>query len=203
MKFILREKILLIIILFFLFYVYFIFKIVNHFTSKTYIIEYFTGVPIPEHTNTSHTVDLPLTNATSCSNFCGPTARCAITGQQCFTDVDCPGCKPQTPSNSLSYLKKEVPGANDAGKLTVGVTPTYSPLTTGYGTFEKVITDNMYAQPSQPNFGVNNWKNTFNKGQQLYNQRYKPTQSNNMPNYQSVYSITGEFVDDGPLPANY
>jgi hypothetical protein len=151
--------------------------------------------------NSSHTVNLPLNTTTSCTNFCGPTAKCAITGQQCFTDIDCPGCKP--PSSKKTYPTKEVPGANDAGKLTVAETPSYSSLTAGFGTFEKEITNNMYEQPSQPNFGANNWKNAFNQGQKLYNKRYKPEQSANMPNYQTVYSITGEFVDDGPLPANY
>ena len=40
----------------------------------------------------SHTVNTPLTTTTSCKNFCGPPARCSITGQQCTADIDCPGC---------------------------------------------------------------------------------------------------------------
>ena len=146
-------------------------------------------------------MNLPLTTTFSCKNFCGPTARCAITGQQCFTDFDCPGCQPNLSSSPKT--SECIPGNNDAGKLTVGVTPTYSPLTTGYGTREKIITKDMYAQPPQANFGVDTWSKSFNEGQKLFNKRYKPNQLQNMPNYPPMYTVTGEFIGDGPLPSNY
>jgi len=108
-----------------------IFKWIDYLTANTYITECFTAGPVQEESGgaTSHTVNLPLTTTYSCSNFCGPTARCSITGQQCSADIDCPGCQPYSPP-----LKKSpdcIPGDNDAGKLTVGVTPRYSPLTSG------------------------------------------------------------------------
>jgi hypothetical protein len=178
---------------------YLVFKMINYLSAEGYITECFTN---QESSKTSHTVDLPLTNTYSCQNFCGPTSRCAITGQQCFADIDCPGCKPYTPF-SKNDDQECIPGNNDAGKLTVGVTPQYSPLTSGYGTQKAIITDNMYGKPSHPNFGVNTWRSSFNEGQELFNKRYKPDQLPYMPKYPPMYSITGEFLGDGPLPSNY
>lgn len=196
MKFNIFLPLIALILLFIVFYM------IDYLVKENYIIECFTGGPVQESTQTSHTVDLPLTTKYSCQNFCGPTARCAITGQQCFTDIDCPGCQSYSPP-SLSKTNGCIPGNDDAGKLTVGVTPTYSPLTTGYGTREKVITKNMYARPPQANFGYDTWGDSFNEGQKLFNKRYKPNQLQYMPNYPPMYSITGEFIGDGPLPSNY
>jgi hypothetical protein len=177
-----------------------IFNMIDYLATEKYIMEYFNTIG-GIRDNTTHSVDLPLTTRYSCQNFCGPNARCSITGQQCFTDIDCPGCQPYSPP--LPKTKECIPAANDAGKLTVGVTPTYSPLTTGYGTKERIITDDMYAQPPQPNFGVDTWGESFNEGQKLFNRRYKSHQLQFMPNYPQMYSLTGEFISDGPLPSNY
>ena len=182
---------------------YIVFKMIDYLALEQYIMECFSNGPIQESSGpqTSHTVNLPLNTTYSCKNFCGPTARCAITGQQCFTDIDCPGCQPYSPP--LTDNSRCIPGDNDAGKLTFGVTPQYSSLTSGYGTQEKVITQDMYAKPSQGNFGVDEWGESFNQEQTLYNKRYKPNNLEYMPNYPSQYSLTGEFIGDGPLPANY
>lgn len=181
---------------------YMVFKMIDYLASEYYVVECFTSNPIQEGSNTSHTVNLPLNTTYSCKNFCGPTARCAITGQQCFTDIDCPGCQPYSPPLPKSN-NSNVPGDNDAGKLTLGVTPQYSPLTSGFGTQERIITDDMYAQPPKANFGVDEWGESFNQTQELFNRRYKPNQLLYMPNYQPQYSLTGEFIGDGPLPANH
>ena len=186
-----------------------IFKMIGYLSKNNYVklncsvSEHFTGGPINEKYDgsTSHTVNLPLTTNYSCQNFCGPTARCAITGQQCFADIDCTGCQPYTPP--LPKINENVPGNDDAGKLTVGVTPQYSPLTTGYGTREKIVTDDLYGKPARPNFGVDVWGSSFNKGQKLFNKRYKPNELDFMPKYPPMYTITGEFIGDGPLPSNY
>jgi len=182
---------------------YIIFMWINYLSINKYIVECFTPQPIQEDVtggSTSHSVDLPLTTTYSCKNFCGPTARCSITGQQCFTDIDCPGCQPYSPP--LPRSNGCVPGDNDAGKLTWGVTPQYSPLTSGYGTFQASVTDNMNSKPSQPNFGVNTWRASFDVGQKLFDARYQPAGLQNMPKYPEMYSLTGEFVEDGPLPSN-
>jgi len=181
---------------------YIVFKMINYLAIEKYIIECFTPGSIQQSSKSSHTVDLPLTTSYSCQNFCGPTSRCSITGQQCFTDIDCPGCQPYSPPLSKTSTNP-VPGDNDAGKLTVGMTPDYSPLTSGYGTKERIITKDLYGQPAQANFGYDTWGTTFNEGQTLFNKRYKPNQLPYMPNYPPMYSITGEFIGDGPLPSNY
>ena len=177
---------------------YLVFNMIHYLAINKYIVECFTD---KESDKTSHTVNLPLTTTYSCKNFCGPNSRCAITGQQCFTDIDCPGCQPYSPP--LPKSEGCIPAANDAGKLTVGVTPTYSPLTTGYGTKERIVTDDLYGKPAQPNFGVNTWIQSFNEGEELFNKRYKPGNLQYMPQYPPMYSITGEFLGDGPLPSNY
>jgi hypothetical protein len=179
-----------------------IFNWIDYLVSNKYITESFETGPIQEDSgsSTSHNVNLPLTTTYSCQNFCGPKATCSITGQQCSADIDCPGCQPYSPP-----LKKTpgcVPGNNDAGKLTLGVTPTYSPLTSGYGTQETIITSNMYSKPSMANFGVNTWLAEFNEEQYLYNKRYKPPSIQYMPNYPERYSLTGEFIEDGPFASN-
>ena len=164
--------------------------------GNAYISDGYTG---NQQTNT---VNLPLNTKYSCKNMCGPTSRCSISGQQCLADIDCPGCQPYSPPLSKSATTN-TPGDNDSGKLTVGVTPDYSSLTSGYGTKERIITKDLYGQPAQANFGYDTWGSTFNEGQVLFNKRYKPNQLPYMPNYPPMYSITGEFIGDGPLPSNY
>jgi hypothetical protein len=187
---------------FILFYIIFIW--INYLVSNNFIRENFTSIiEKKDSENTNHTVDLPLTTTTSCKNFCGPTARCAITGQQCFTDIDCPGCQPYIPPVTLQkqYI---VPGDDDAGKLTLGVTPQYSPLTNGYGTKERIVTDDLYSKPSQANFGINSWRSSYDEDTKLFDQRYRPSKSNLkfVPDYSKTYSLTGEFLIEGPLAAN-
>jgi len=170
----------------------------SHYLSiNQYITECFTNAS----SKTSHTVDLPLTTTYSCKNFCGPNSRCAITGQQCFTDIDCPGCQPYVPPLSKTSTTS-VPGNDGAGKLTWGMTPQYSPLTAGYGTHERIITKNMYSQPAMASFGINTWLSTFKRDRDLYDTRYKSPQLQYMPNYPQRYSLTGDFIEDGPLPSN-
>lgn len=157
-----------------------------------------TGSP-----TTSHSVNLPLTTTYSCQNFCAPaTARCAISGTQCTADIDCMGCNPYGPTFNVSTAN--VPGENDAGKLTWGVTPTYSTLTTDIGTQAKLFTSNKKKldKPAMADFGVNTWVSAFDGGQKLFDERYKPAGLQFMPNYEKRYSATGQFVDDGPLASN-
>lgn len=183
-----------------------IFKWIDYLTNENYIFdprfEGFTNQITQEKYDgsTSHTVDLPLTTSYSCKNFCGPTSRCSITGQQCFTDVDCPGCQPYVPP--LKKTDNCVPGDNDAGKLTGGVTPQYSSLTSGYGTQETIITPNMYSKPDQPNFGVDVWMGKFNEENKLFDKRYKPSGLQFMPNYPQKYTLSGDFIEDGPYASN-
>jgi hypothetical protein len=178
----------------------FIYQIINYLVANKFIIECFTSNIISEDKDNTHTVNLPLTTTYSCQNFCCPQSRCAITGQQCFTDIDCPGCQPYVPP--LSKTSDCVPGDNDAGKLTMSQTPQYSTLTTDIGTRAKLITNNKFSKPAMANLGVNVWHTAFDESEKLFNERYKPSQLQNMPNYEERYSLTGEFMDEGPLPSN-
>ena len=176
------------------------FKWIDYLDSHYYVLEHFQNTS--QSQSTSHTVDMPLTTTSSCKNFCGPTARCSITGDQCSADIDCPGCQPTNSVYSQQNVSVSIPGDNDAGKLTLGVTPQYSSLTSGYGTHELIITDNMNYKPAAPNFGVNTWLGEFNEGRSLFDKRYKPKDLQFMPNYKQRYSLTGEFMDEGPLASN-
>jgi hypothetical protein len=179
-----------------------IFKWVDFLTENKYIVECFRTSFSQKQSEgeISHTVNVPLTTTYSCKNMCSPTSRCYITGQQCFSDIDCPGCQPKT--SSFKKSSDYIPGDNDAGKLTLGVTPQYSPLTSGYGTHQALITSNMFSKPSMANFGVNIWSGKFNEEKKLFDKRYKPNNLEYMPNYQKRYSLTGEFIEDGPLASN-
>jgi hypothetical protein len=144
---------------------------------------------------------MPLTTTTSCSNFCGPTSRCAKTGQQCFTDIDCPGCQPQTKGNNNTNTN--IVGDNAAGKLTFSLTPQYSTLTTDMGTRAMTFLGKDFSKTPSPTFGINTWRDDFDTEQKLFNKRYKPPDSlQYMPSYSQRYSVTGDFIEDGPLAAN-
>jgi hypothetical protein len=184
-----------------------IFVYVNYLTSNNYISETFDvniiidrGLP-----DTNHTVNLPLTTAYSCKNFCGPTSRCSVTGQQCMADIDCPGCNPYTPTLSTNPISKEfIRGNNDAGILTNGVTPKYSSLTTDIGTQAKLYVSNKdkLNKPAMANFGVNTWITGFNESMYEFDKRYRPYGLKFTPDYKKRYTMTGEFMDDGPLASN-
>ena len=187
-----------------------VFKYIHYLVKNGFIVECFdSNIALYKDTGsptTNHTVDMPLTSRYSCSNFCAPaTARCAITGEQCMADIDCRGCNPYGPVIAKSQSTANVPGENDAGKLTWGVTPTYSTLTTDMGTQAKLFSSNkkpLDDKPLEANFGVNTWISAFNGGQQLFDQRYKPAGLKFMPNYGKQYSVTGQFIDDGPYASN-
>ena len=187
-----------------------LFKWIDYLTTNNFIIEQFSNNFGNVSGNTNHRVDLPLTTTYSCNNFCGPTSICSITGQQCLTDVDCSGCNPESDPISYNYgstststsTSTSILGDNDAGKLTFGSTSPYSPLTSGYGTKQRVITSNMYSKPITPNFGTNNWSVAFKETDSLFNKRYKPEKLKFMPNYPERYSLTGDFIVDGPFASN-
>ena len=69
-------------------------------TNKKGVYEGFNAT---EGNDTTHTVNLPLNTTSSCSNFCGPTARCSMTGQQCTSDIECPGCQPNVSQPQNQY----------------------------------------------------------------------------------------------------
>ena len=176
-----------------------IYKWTHFLAVNKFIVECFSDMQ--KEIKTSHTVSLPLTTTYSCQNFCGPASRCSITGQQCLADIDCSGCQPYSPP--LPKNDVCISGDDDAGKLTLGITPQYSSLTVGYGTKATIITDNLFSKPSQANFGVDTWTASSKQVENLYNKRYKPPSNlTYMPSYTPRYSLTGEFIEEGPLASN-
>jgi hypothetical protein len=205
-----KEKILLFLAVISLILLVIVFRWINYLSSNDYIYynsqydrEGFGNSYINDgFMKTSTTVNLPLNTTYSCKNMCGPSGRCYITGQQCLADIDCPGCEPRD-SFSKSKSSQNVPGDNDSGKLTVGVTPRYSSLTTDIGTKSAIFNNNKFGRPPQLNSKVNTWREKYNTSTMLYNSKFKPPQMSFMPNYRSQYSVTGEFIDNGPLPSNW
>ena len=192
------------VIIFILLFV--IFKWINYLSLNRYIVECFQQ--LNQTNQTTHTVDMPLTTTTSCSNFCGPKSTCAKTGQQCFSDVDCPGCQPLS-KNYNYYItqpnqnENTIVGDNAAGKLTFGQTPQYSGLTSDMGTKALPFLDKEFSKTLTPTFGVNTWRSMFDAQQKMFNKRYKPPfKLANMPTYPPRYSVTGDFIENGPLASN-
>ena len=190
----------------------FVFRKIDYLTAHKYIVECFTNAgPIKEDVkggSTTHTVNMPINTSFQCRNFCGPTSRCAITGHQCFTDVDCPGCQPKTvvDEDERMSLSKCVPGYDDAGKLTAGMTPTFSTLTTdkvsqNAKSFE-ATEEFQIKKPIQPYWGLNIWRKQFDEERKLFNKRYKPVGFPNMVSYPLRYTMTGQFKNSEPLPSN-
>jgi exopolysaccharide biosynthesis protein len=82
-----------------------IFNWINYLSNNNYInyektgIEGFNSTYISDgHVSVSKTINnASLSTDLSCRNMCGPTAKCSITGGQCLSNMDCPGCKPTIP----------------------------------------------------------------------------------------------------------
>lgn len=171
----------------------------------------------------SHNVNLPINDPISCKNFCGPNAKCLLTGEQCTSDIDCFGCNPG-PTTKSACLTKEVMPYDDAGKLGQNLALQYSPLTTGYNkhnrNFAQIYPGSKEAQLTVPYQGLDKWTNSFNKGLELYNRKTEiadeysegisneiPLASNSkLPYYLSKFpmsvSVTGQFYETTPPASN-
>lgn len=172
----------------------------------------------------SHTVNLPINDPVSCKNFCGPQSQCAITREQCTTDIDCKGCNPG-PTPMDSCRTKDVDPYDDAGKLGQSGLQ-YSKLTTGYNNhnadFAQIYPNSKDAELKVPYQGVDLWTKSFNEGLNLYNKRRESAEKysqgitnqiplatknklnpiKNEPNYPMRISATGEFYETTPPPSN-
>ena len=171
----------------------------------------------------SRSVNLPLNDPVSCKNFCGPKAQCAITGEQCASDIDCQGCNPgATPQSEC--VTKDVSPYDDAGKLGQNQLQ-YSPLTTGYNgqniNFAEVYPGSKDVQIKKSYEGVDTWTDSFNKGLQFYNLKRESADEysegvsqqiedegslTKMSYYESRYpttiSATGQFFETTPPASN-
>jgi len=75
-------------------------------------------------------------------------------------------------------------------------------LTSDNGSQGARITSDKFDRPVMANLGVNVWKDSFNMSQCEFNKRYKLSGLPDMPHYPERYSMTGEFIEDGPLASN-
>jgi len=187
-----------------IFLLFIIFKWIHYLVTNNYIVECFQQKYSSSNPININNVNIPLTTSYSCNNFCNTTARCSITGQQCVADNDCPGCQPYVPPSQKNKQNMQVPGDNDAGKISVGVANPYSTLTTDIGTQAAFFNEYNYAKPPpEANFGANTWLDKSNQLNNLYNNRYVlSSKIEYLPNYSNTYSTTGKFLNTEPLAAN-
>jgi hypothetical protein len=189
----------------------FLFWLIIQYLSKNfYIIENFDpNALLYYNTNSpdfSHTVDLPLnTKYSSCLNFCGPKARCAITGTQCLADIDCSGCQPVLPPPP-PYLTAIVKPYFGSGNLTYNINPQYSKLTTDIGS--RALFFDKNAEVPKTYLGIDKWTPSFNYGLKLaddklayqYSAAHEPYKF--LPSYPTTETVTGLFYDIGPTASN-
>jgi hypothetical protein len=156
----------------------------------------------------SHSVDLPINTKYSCSNFCGPNATCAITGEQCLADIDCFGCQPPI-TKPPNYLLTKVVSYFGSGPLIYNQNPQYSKLTTDIGTRASFYTQNSKNNNIPKMYlGLDKWTKSFNYGLNLADdkltQKYSasPNSLEFIPKYPITKSVTGLFYDTGPTASN-
>ena len=154
--------------------------------------------------STSHTINLPLTTTQDCSNKC-INARCSYTGQQCLSDIDCPGCNGLKGLENVNQSTPNVPGNDENGTLTTRFAPNYSTLTTNTGVMNASIFNmkNLGLASPPANFGPELYKPGMDYDKKRFDKRYQP---NGFPfelTYPKTPTTTGLFMDSGPLPSNY
>jgi hypothetical protein len=169
----------------------------------------------------SHTVNLPINDPISCQNFCGPKAQCAITREQCTSDIDCHGCNPGQKKQDKSLIKDIMP-YDATGKLGQNQGLQYSPLTTGFNNhninFAETYPGSKDAEIVPYYQGSNSWTKAFNAGLELYNDKRRvydkysgylvepdiaPSKlSYYEPKYPMTISATGQFFQTTPPAAN-
>jgi len=170
--------------------------------SSFLLTSYREGIEDMGTSLTNHNVNLPINTSYECTNFCNPLNLCSLTGEQCVSDIDCLGCQRKYITKSKTA---DIQGDSDAGKLTYTQTPVYSILTTDIGT-HATLYNNLETPPIDYDKGLNVWRSSYNFGNSLFQQKYFPSNIKGSMTFQPVYpkrySLSGEFVDDGPLAAN-
>ena len=202
-----NTKILLISSFIVIIFIFLLFLWINYLIKNKFVVECFNnyGPTIDLGTpETSHTVNLPINTRYSCSNFCGPLSRCSITGEQCTSDIDCRGCQPII--NREKKISKELPGYNNVSSLSYSNIYAYSSLTNDIGKNARIYNYDYLGPPPQYFQGVDTWSEKYKSGQELFLQRNNSILSKEdkefSPNYPKRHSLSGEFVDTGPLAAN-
>jgi hypothetical protein len=154
----------------------------------------------------SHSVDMPINTTFSCKNFCGPQAQCAITREQCTSDVDCFGCQPVIPPPPAYLTETDIKPYNESGRLIYNQNPQYSDLTDDIGTKAAIIDKD--AEVPKPYLGLNIWRESYDVGTKLFDDKMAwkyssaPEKFRYLPTYPTTETATGLFEDTGPTAAN-
>ncbi len=178
----------------------------SYLINKGYIIECFGPQTIIDKgtPETNHNVNL-VNSPYNCKNICGPMARCSITGEQCTSDVDCTGCQPPVTINEDLEIRPYqllIKGQNDAGKLGPKGN-VLSDLTTDMGTQAALISPDYLKPAPEYTRGVDTWTKEFEDGMELYKKRYEPSKDfTGLINYPSRFTLSAEFYNKEPIPAN-
>lgn len=202
----------LMLFIFSIFLVVIIFYWGDYLIKNNYITECFTSMSSDNSSYansqtyknvelTNHNVDQPINTTYSCQNMCGPLSRCSLTGDQCTSDIDCPGCQPSKKFQK-KHKTKDVIGENDAGKLLSSTMPDYSTLTNDIGTKAKLYTSDYLSPPPKYFQGVDEWKNMFDQQSLMFRDRYEARDTPGLLKYEDRWSLSGEFIETGPLASN-
>ena len=93
------KKLNFFLFLFCIFLLLLLFKWIHYLVTHNYIYR------VKEFFDTKNSYSVNLFDSGNCKNKCSPTARCYLTGQQCFADLDCPGCH-RSRSNTVKIEEK-------------------------------------------------------------------------------------------------
>jgi hypothetical protein len=111
---------------------------------------------------------------------------------------------PQAYQSKTKYPR----GYNDTGKVDF-ISPNYSSLTTGLGSFSSIYSkENINKPPPEADFGRNTWIPITNPQQQEYEaemaKKYSgvPSTFYNIPNYPLQSSVTGLYLNNNVPAAN-
>ena len=64
-------------------------------------------------------------------------------------------------------------------------------------------TEGFTPSPPMANFGTNIWRSPFDNSLHEFDKRYKIKEIQGILKYPNHYTVTGEFIDDGPLEWNH
>jgi hypothetical protein len=158
-----------------------LFAVLLKFIKHCNLIEGYETPPYLERIDAR--VEMPINDTFDCVNKCNPNNTCYISGEQCISDKDCYGCSGVNKIDNRNY-QPYMSNSSLVSKLQYSAP---------YNKNENYVDDN----PPTYFKGVDLWTFQFEKGQELYDKRYKPT--NKWVSYPQRKTMSGEFINEDPL----